>query len=67
MVQMNLLTLLFGAEYQPKPAPAPRVLPGRNDPCWCGSGKKYKACHAQLDLQVLQAEREKQRSCTTFT
>ena len=21
----------------------PRV--GRNDPCWCGSGRKYKACH----------------------
>ena len=19
---------------------------GRNDPCWCGSGKKYKKCHA---------------------
>jgi len=19
--------------------------PGRNDPCWCGSGKKYKVCH----------------------
>jgi preprotein translocase subunit SecA len=19
--------------------------PGRNDPCWCGSGKKYKKCH----------------------
>ena len=19
--------------------------PGRNDPCWCGSGKKYKRCH----------------------
>jgi preprotein translocase subunit SecA len=18
---------------------------GRNDPCWCGSGKKYKKCH----------------------
>jgi preprotein translocase subunit SecA len=18
---------------------------GRNDPCWCGSGKKYKRCH----------------------
>ncbi|MBN1128464.1 MAG: SEC-C domain-containing protein, partial [Chitinispirillaceae bacterium] len=17
----------------------------RNDPCWCGSGKKYKKCH----------------------
>ena len=19
--------------------------PGRNQPCFCGSGKKYKACH----------------------
>ena len=19
--------------------------PGRNDPCWCGSGRKYKLCH----------------------
>jgi len=18
---------------------------GRNDPCWCGSGKKFKRCH----------------------
>jgi preprotein translocase subunit SecA len=22
---------------------------GRNDPCWCGSGKKYKACHMKQD------------------
>jgi preprotein translocase subunit SecA len=21
------------------------VKPGRNQPCWCGSGKKYKLCH----------------------
>jgi preprotein translocase subunit SecA len=21
---------------------------GRNDPCWCGSGKKYKQCHGKL-------------------
>ena len=21
---------------------------GRNDPCWCGSGKKFKKCHARL-------------------
>jgi preprotein translocase subunit SecA len=21
--------------------------PGRNDPCWCGSGKKYKKCHGR--------------------
>jgi preprotein translocase subunit SecA len=30
-------------------APAPAVNEhkdiGRNDPCWCGSGKKYKRCH----------------------
>jgi len=25
--------------------------PGRNDPCYCGSGKKYKHCHMQQDLQ----------------
>ena len=23
--------------------------PGRNDPCWCGSGKKYKKCHQPVD------------------
>jgi methionyl aminopeptidase len=22
---------------------------GRNDPCWCGSGKKYKKCHEAAD------------------
>ncbi len=24
--------------------------PGRNDPCYCGSGKKYKQCHLPIDL-----------------
>lgn len=24
------------------------TLPGRNDPCWCGSGKKSKKCHGVL-------------------
>ncbi len=24
---------------------------GRNDPCWCGSGKKYKYCHLREDQQ----------------
>jgi len=24
---------------------------GRNDPCWCGSGKKYKHCHYKIDRQ----------------
>ncbi|HUM35553.1 MAG TPA: preprotein translocase subunit SecA [Anaerolineae bacterium] len=30
--------------------PGTREL-GRNDPCWCGSGKKYKNCHFQEDQQ----------------
>jgi serine-type anaerobic sulfatase-maturating enzyme len=25
-----------------------KQIPGRNDPCFCGSGKKYKKCHAIL-------------------
>src|SRR6266849_11066126 len=24
-------------------------MPGRNDPCFCGSGKKYKRCHFALE------------------
>jgi preprotein translocase subunit SecA len=40
-----------GDEYYEEPAPKieqvrreePKI--GRNDPCWCGSGKKYKKCH----------------------
>jgi uncharacterized protein YecA (UPF0149 family) len=41
-----------------KPIPRPPTLqpvrkaewrPKRNDPCWCGSGKKYKQCHLQRD------------------
>ena len=24
---------------------------GRNDPCWCGSGKKYKNCHMKQDQE----------------
>lgn len=25
---------------------------GRNDPCWCGSGRKYKTCHAAFDDRI---------------
>ncbi|HEX7192492.1 MAG TPA: preprotein translocase subunit SecA [Thermoanaerobaculia bacterium] len=36
-----------GAGGSSTPAPTKRTEPkiGRNDPCWCGSGKKYKKCH----------------------
>jgi preprotein translocase subunit SecA len=47
------LRLAAGTAAAP-PAPVPIVLPeggtdhiGRNDPCPCGSGKKYKRCHGQ--------------------
>ena len=40
---------------------------GRNQPCWCGSQKKYKLCHLKLDqeeslakpiISIYSAERE---------
>jgi len=31
------------------PKPAVEVALGRNDVCWCGSGKKYKKCHLKSD------------------
>ena len=27
---------------------------GRNDPCWCQSGRKYKACHMAFDEKIQQ-------------
>jgi hypothetical protein len=33
-------------EPEPEPPPPP-AKPGRNDPCPCGSGKKYKKCHGK--------------------
>lgn len=36
--------------------PEKKVKLGRNDPCWCGSGKKYKDCH----LPIEQAHRAEQ-------
>jgi len=31
---------------------------GRNDICWCGSGKKYKKCHMAFDEKIIQYERK---------
>jgi preprotein translocase subunit SecA len=44
-----------GSGAQPARRAASRTGPGgakelgRNDPCWCGSGKKYKHCHMRED------------------
>ena len=38
-------------------AKTPKKRPGRNDPCWCGSGKKYKKCHQKEDAEADRAAR----------
>ena len=32
--------------------------PGRNDECWCKSGKKYKKCHLEFDERLQQLYRQ---------
>ncbi len=45
---MSLMSWLKGL-FSSRPE-APREAPlGRNDECWCGSGKKYKRCHWKED------------------
>lgn len=36
-------------EFKKKKKAKPNTKLGRNDPCWCGSGKKYKKCHLGKD------------------
>ncbi len=31
----------------------PTTLPQANDPCWCGSGRKYKRCHKKFEGRVM--------------
>jgi preprotein translocase subunit SecA len=48
-VQPGVAPVAAPSRPAPKPAAAPRTPSGaklgRNDPCYCGSGKKYKKCH----------------------
>ena len=37
----------------------PKKSPGRNDPCHCGSGKKYKQCHLDTDETAAREARAK--------
>lgn len=39
----------LGAVFSSKDEGVPQVRPGRNEPCWCGSSKKYKKCHGPED------------------
>ncbi|MBU0703022.1 MAG: SEC-C domain-containing protein [Chloroflexi bacterium] len=40
-----------GREAQPVQSSSDGRVTGRNDPCWCGSGKKYKQCHMRQDME----------------
>ena len=50
-VQEEELAATGTDDVQARPQPYVREVPkvGRNDPCPCGSGKKYKQCHGQLE------------------
>jgi preprotein translocase subunit SecA len=37
-----------GAPVKKKPV-VKAITTGRNDPCYCGSGKKYKNCHGKME------------------
>lgn len=43
-------------ETAPAVAATRRIKPGRNQPCPCGSGRKYKKCHLDLDEKERLAE-----------
>jgi len=59
-MRMNYCRLALEMNLAGPPAGGEKVIPptravgavgakniGRNDPCWCGSGKKYKRCHGK--------------------
>jgi hypothetical protein len=48
----DVLMAIWNADMTPPPAiePARSSKVGRNEPCPCGSGKKYKRCHLGADL-----------------
>ncbi len=46
--------------FKKKSADAKRVEIGRNDPCHCGSGKKYKKCCQAKDQEATHEVIEKQ-------
>ena len=50
------MEMIHGEIDRPQPKEAPKQapvrkarIPGRNEPCYCGSGKKYKNCHLKED------------------
>jgi preprotein translocase subunit SecA len=50
LLRINLIQMLMNTDIKPEPVFAKTAegkKVGRNDPCPCGSGKKYKKCHGK--------------------
>ena len=55
-IDANIAENIFkaGLQVQQKRIPQSQAIElgkkeiGRNDPCWCGSGKKFKKCHGKI-------------------
>ncbi len=49
ILQLDLNKIQSQVEQTQRPTPPPLEFKniGRNDPCWCGSGKKFKKCHGK--------------------
>ena len=58
MTKKRRKTSAADRETQTTGPPPVEERPGRNAPCWCGSGKKHKKCHLKEDEQHDWAERE---------
>jgi uncharacterized protein YecA (UPF0149 family) len=43
----------IAAFFSKKEDDMPTARPGRNELCWCGSGKKYKKCHLPQDEEKM--------------
>ena len=52
---VNLKNTLKKIIMGPEPKPIPEL--GRNERCWCGSGRKYKSCHMATDDRKRSAAR----------
>ena len=58
MSLMSWFQKLFSPRHSSESPSQSRPALGRNDPCWCGSGKKYKKCHLSDESEESVKRRE---------
>ncbi|MEW6117746.1 MAG: SEC-C metal-binding domain-containing protein [Nitrospirota bacterium] len=57
---MSILKKILSMFKPEEPGSTSLAGPGRNEACWCGSGKKYKKCHLEEDQEKI---RQQSRAC----